>query len=312
MDAKITKQRLGNLLSYDWLKILIAVAFAIAALVVFFTTVSPRPSRMQSYEVYGYTDVSPGEDADGLADELSYVLSYDILTVSSEHFEYSSWTDWMGTSAYNDAAYGGRRAAGKGEALFLSDVDVYGEDGSLVRVSAFKDFMDVAFDYDGNLTSLLDVRVLLSDCERYLADALGENWREAPVPDEDAVRAVFMARNGKDRRFRTAAKREEGVRQEIGRMQKLRTAVLTVEEALADGRLSFKEYEREGETIAAGFKLGKLRNISKLYYYEEEQDGEMVKRTDELLLLFYNNSGINDLKYDNFLLLSYLVGEYGA
>ena len=33
MDARITKQRLGNLLSYDWLKMLIAIAIAVCVIV---------------------------------------------------------------------------------------------------------------------------------------------------------------------------------------------------------------------------------------------------------------------------------------
>ncbi len=36
MDARITKQRLSNMLSYDWLKILAAIAAAALALALFY------------------------------------------------------------------------------------------------------------------------------------------------------------------------------------------------------------------------------------------------------------------------------------
>ena len=54
MDAKITKQRLGRLLSYDWIKI---IALAVAAIVVWsliFTMTATRITAAQQFSVFNY------------------------------------------------------------------------------------------------------------------------------------------------------------------------------------------------------------------------------------------------------------------
>ena len=101
MDAKITKERLGNFLSYDWLKILIAVVAVVFALCVFFTSVQTRPRADQEYELYGYTGLVKGSGASGLESRLlGGGLSYDILTFTFETFD--------AFDTYSDTAYAGQ------------------------------------------------------------------------------------------------------------------------------------------------------------------------------------------------------------
>ena len=66
MDAKITKSRLANLLSYDWLKIIAAILAVVFLLIVFFTTIKTRAREEQIYTVYAYstTDSVSNEDPD--------------------------------------------------------------------------------------------------------------------------------------------------------------------------------------------------------------------------------------------------------
>lgn len=54
MDAKITKQRLGLLLSYDWIKILGICAAAVLVWALLFTTMATRATNGQSFEMYLY------------------------------------------------------------------------------------------------------------------------------------------------------------------------------------------------------------------------------------------------------------------
>ncbi len=51
MDARISKSRLSNFLSYDWLKILIAVAVAVTAVCVFFSMIKTRARDEQVFSV---------------------------------------------------------------------------------------------------------------------------------------------------------------------------------------------------------------------------------------------------------------------
>ena len=94
MDARITKQRLGNLLSYDWLKIIVSIAIAALALSLFFTMVRTTPTSAQSFEIYGYTDVYTGSKFGGVSEELESknAFSYEILTVTSEYFRDDSYS----------------------------------------------------------------------------------------------------------------------------------------------------------------------------------------------------------------------------
>ena len=59
MDARITKQRLANLISYDWLKILVTIAAFVLVLVVLFTTTATRPAKEQQIAIYAHTDLQP-------------------------------------------------------------------------------------------------------------------------------------------------------------------------------------------------------------------------------------------------------------
>lgn len=49
MDARITKQRLANMLSYDWLKIIGAIALAAVVFCVFFMMIATRATAGQTF-----------------------------------------------------------------------------------------------------------------------------------------------------------------------------------------------------------------------------------------------------------------------
>ena len=70
MDARITKSRLANLLSYDWLKIVAAILAAVLVICVFFTTVKTRPGKYHTFTVYGYRELVEGGDANGFLERL--------------------------------------------------------------------------------------------------------------------------------------------------------------------------------------------------------------------------------------------------
>ena len=82
MDNRITKTRLGNLLSYDWLKI-IAIIIAIALVwSLAFTTGAPRASVGQTFGLFTYApDFEKAKDEGTLLSEAKAdgAFSYDIL-----------------------------------------------------------------------------------------------------------------------------------------------------------------------------------------------------------------------------------------
>ncbi len=317
MDARVTKHRLANMLSYDWLKILVAVVFAIAALSVFFTMVRTRATDGQTFIVYGHAGLNATERANSFDDELvsKKAFSYDVLSVTVENF----------TSGYMaEAAFAARRAAGEGTVIFVSNQDKddpetevtevsdlwtiagYGYDSDLQRPLGPADYAD-----EGSIGNALDVRVFFQDVEKELAKFFGANWREAAEPMEEPVRAAFSARNGKDNRFRfSSAKFEAGVRSEAERVKKLRDDYLAVQEAFAAEKLTYIDYPaEEGEPCAFAVGLGNLGRIGDLYTYSTET-GTATK--DLCLMLFNNGKRLGDLKYEPVSFLRYLADTFYA
>ncbi len=311
MDARITKSRLGNFLSYDWLKIIVAIVFAVLGLSVFFTTVRTRPRSDQVYEIYGYLGLKQGSvtlDFDKTLEEAD-VFSYDILETRLESFD--------GYDNYSGSAFAARRAAGQGDVMFLSDYAVYDEEGNETQASSLKSYVSGLFvEEEGTerMSGVHDFRTFLSDCETYLKNAFGDDLTAAAEPKEEVVRTLFTERNGKDKRFRSAAKKEEGVRLEAERLKKLKEDFLAVEAAIEGGKYSFTDYTTEkGNTYTPSLAVGKLGRIQELFYYPVETEGE-TKLSGETLnvILFDNGRRESDLRFETVSFLAYLLGAFDA
>ena len=303
MDAKITKQRLSNLLAYDWLKIVIAIAFSVAVLSVFFTMVRTRPTDAQTYTVYGYTGLYRGKDFGTIDASLEGgVFSYDILETTTESFE---------GNAYSTAAFSARRAAGEGTVVFVSDYDADGEEGENVSDlhKMITEYLIQADTERETLGLVVDAREYIAEGAEYLTRFFGENWREGTL-DETAARECFALRNGKDKRFRfNSNKYEAGVLNEYARLIKLREDYIFVLDAFEAGTFTYTEHTTDmGNTYAVGICVGALRNISNLFYYT---DVSGAQTSLELNLAVLNNGDrLGDLKYETYSFLRYLAEKY--
>ncbi len=307
MDARITKSRLANFLSYDWLKILLAVVFVIAALSVFFTTVRTRPKGEQEYSLFAYSDLTAGEDAPLLGDSLyeKGVFSYDVLLVNAEGF---------GSNMLANAAFNARRSTGQGNSMFIGNAVFDDGDDTTEDKSMLQQFVEgyLVRTEDGGrkLELLLDARAYFEEAGEYLVRFYGENWREeGATQDAAAVEECFLNRNGKDKRFKTAKQKAQGIESEKGRIAKLRADLLAVEAAFGDGTLTLTTVETEYGAFTVGVCLGNLPGLSKLYYYT--QDNGKVKTVEEMnLVLFNNGSAMGDLKFETVSLLRYFLQTY--
>lgn len=328
MDARITKQRLGNLLSYDWLKMLVTIAIFVFLVVLLFTMTATRVTNAQTFTVYAYTDVSAGRDFNSLADKLKNenVLSYDILETTAEKFTEDSQYDMLSL----------RRSTGEGNVMFISDVWTYktDEDGNYLddKGNVVGSAEDAAVEEVSTLFSLAmgaasksvedgygtvyDTRFYLQSCRDYLVSFFGEDLENNSTPDENKVRASFLERNSGDKRYRSDASREQGIADERKRIADLREDYLFVMGLFENGTYSHTEYTDEntqGETFtsALGVNIGRLNNISDLAYYTGSDD---KAHTDALnLVFFYNNyHSANGMLYEGVTFLRYLYEEYSA
>lgn len=302
MDARITKQRLGNLLSYDWLKILVSVAAAVAALALFFTMVGTRPTSAQTFTVFCHAELSAGEDFNTLGDSLKNkgTFSYDILSVGTESFSKNS---------SSSTVYSTRRAVGRGNVYFVPDetpkyIEIGGEtvvdesSNELIYLSG-----GAVYNGENGKGGFYDTAYFLEDCENYLKD-----FYDGDLDNElntEKVRECFLSRNGKDKRFRSKAKKEKGVSQEQARIEQLREDYLFVKAALEEGTLSHIDYPNaKGEAYSFGISLSELKGLGKLVNYGTEGSAPVA------LMILRNNYKDNNLRFEAVSFLKYLVEKY--
>lgn len=318
MDARITKPRLSNLMSYDWIKIICVIVAAIIALMLVFAVSETKPLSTQKFYVYAYTDVFEGENFGRLSDRLSgkNVFSYDILEVGSESFSASS----SGSSVYQL-----RRSVGLGNVLFVTDEVIYqkDEEGNVVK------------DEDGNavveknstLCSMALGKSVASDeaeagvaydtvyymdaCERYLVQFFGDDWRTDDTFDGVLTPADSFSRNANDKRYKTDATRAQGLEDEKARLKKLREDYLVVDAAFDEGLLSHTCHEDEnGNSSYPGINLSKLKSLRSLVYYNDSEDDSIITENLNLMLLFNSPLAHNDLRFESISFLRYLVDTY--
>ena len=261
MDAKITKKRLGEFLSYEWIKI---IAIAVAVILFWstlFTMTSARLTVDQVFTVINYSGTTVGEDFTEYSSILTgkKVLSYEVNEVSV-----------MDITA-NEGAMSGtlldtRLTTGEGDVMYVADIEgddlpqvvATDEDGN--PIPAVDGQGNPVLDSQGNptyqmkkntylqqfLTSryyytvmpLEDVtysrgeetftqKGVLTTVDEYLSLYFEkEGGVYASNIDREAVESDFRARvaETKDKRFRNESLIQSGIEQEIERLQKYREA----------------------------------------------------------------------------------------
>lgn len=324
MDAKITKSRLANLLSYDWLKIIAAILAVVFLLIVFFTTIKTRAREEQIYTVYAYSTTDSvsnedpdmkllnGDDGGTFAEDAleSGAFSYDILNVEYEN---------LGSDSYSETIFTARRMAGQGTVLFVSDYISPDKDPEEVEPVSSLDLLFL----DATEGFALDTEQYLADCEAYLVRFFGEDWRGGTL-DEEEAEACFLARNEKDNRYHLASQKAQGIEDEKQRLYKLREDYIFVtEKCFGTGVYTHTEVALGGDEEASGsyaVNIGALPSLKDLVYHNEARGEEYVRSSDDICLVLLVNDYDqgkggdveNDLRFETVSFLRYLFEEYGA
>lgn len=322
MDARITKQRLGNLLSYDWLKMLVTIAIFVFLVVLLFTMTATRVTNAQTFTVYAYNDVTAGRDFNSLADKLKDedVLSYDILETTTEKFSADSQYD----------LYSLRRTTGEGTVMFVSDVRVYetDDDGNPVldengdpkietESALYSLAMGSTVDSEDPISgTLYDCKYYIESCAEYLSGFFEGDWETSNTLDEAAVRASFLERNSGDKRYKNDEAREKGIADERQRILDLRDDYLVVLQCFENGTFKYTEYTAKNVdgssfTSVLGINLGGLEKIADLAYYTDGEGNQVVSNLN-LVILYNNFHEAKGLRFEPVTFLRYLYEEYGA
>lgn len=213
MDNRITKRRLSDFLSYEWILMIVAIVAAIVVWELAYTIGSVRLSVGQQFKFY-YDESIDGYTEDDFYSVLvgKNTFSYDVLELNSESL----------TSDYNVLSV--RLSIQEGDILITDKVapkdDAEGDE-LYIRAKSMVDSY-----------SIYTLEGMLSDARTYLRDnfftdaAKGKelsaiNFSDLSQLDDAKIRAVFLDRMSKDNRFRSAEQKEEGFLLEKGRIQKL-------------------------------------------------------------------------------------------
>lgn len=305
MNAKITRKRLGDLLAYDWIKIIACIAAAVVAWSLIFTVAAVRVKTGQNFGVfvYGETFVT-GDDFYDFTDGLRDKLSYDVLEIDSQT---------VPSGNYASQVLEARASTHEGDLLFVDDADT-GTDAPAG---------DSLFRYMVDRYSMMSYDDLLLSAETYLAKFFDGEGNM----DEAAVEQNFRARMKKDNRFRRESAKKEGLEREKERLETLRGDVVWFRALLAeDARRAeedkifavYKKYDQmkaadpdnadsypETEAARYGLKMDKLEFASKLV---KNASGN----ADKVCLAVFDYAAWQpDLQYETITAIRYLVETYG-
>lgn len=213
MDNKITKKRLGDLCSYDWILFIAAIAAAILVWELLYAFTSVKLTTGQRFSIFydeGITDKN-GTALRGFIQK-DEALSFEVIVLDSE------------SMAASTNVLSIRLQVGDGDVIFASVKPKEGEGSDKGTVRA-KSIIDGGYVYN--------FERLVTDAEEYLKRFKNPDgtW------DDEAVYAGFDARLGRDNRFRTESEKTEGKRLEKERLVRL-------EKELADFKtlVSHEEY----------------------------------------------------------------------
>ncbi len=255
MDNKLTKSRIANFFAYEWIVLILIAIVGIVAWELLYGITAVRPTVGQQFKYYYDYDIySPG--ASGLHDELRSrgAFSYDVLKFDMESL----------TADYDVLST--RLSIQEGDAIFSETLpdkkkeDLKKDEYNTCRANNLIDNYNI-YDFD----------TLVKDAKAYLSQFLkttGEDPLVYENLDEAKMDAHFLARNGKDNRFRSDEEKASGKIQERGRIKKLCVDTLFLEKVL-DADTQLKNTLTDEEYAVQSYFYS-YRKYEQTYYTTED------------------------------------------
>ena len=225
MDNRITKKRLQDLFSYDWLKAVLIVLGVIIAWEFIYSVASVKLTPGQEFKIFfdqNIYHVDSDNIAEYLSDKKNKILSYDVLDVGTESM----------LAEYNLLST--RIEVDEGDIVF-TDNKINEADGDQKVSIRAKEVIDA--------NPIYSYEVLLRESKKYIIDNFYKNGvidisNEDPYNlkeassldqleldlaniDEQKIESVFRQRMKGDNRFRKEELIEKGIEDEKARIEKL-------------------------------------------------------------------------------------------
>lgn len=333
MDAKITKKRLGLLLSYDWIKIAAICAAAVMLWLVLLTSLATRATKGQCFDIYTYIGVRLSTNELGSLDTLQEknALSNDVLDLTS----YTLTED-----GYEDMILSVRFQTGEGDIMLIADTaDTVDGSGNVTRYGGLRDYlsgyMSCSACLNTDLTGYDDQNGYMytnyfADCEEYLNGFFftdGQPDYENGTLDKEIAEARFRERIKKDKRYKKEAQKAAAVQGEFERLENLRSSYVRLkgwvtgddENAPIRVRTCNAPADVDGDgTISAGegtpvqfaFDLSNLENITKLAGNTANADN--MAQDLCMVIVETGSTGETDMRFEQITFLTYLADKYDA
>ena len=346
MDAKITKKRLGHLLSYDWIKILITAVVAVMVWSIVFTMTATRITTTQRFVVSNYLGISYDKlklDYGVTKEDSNGVFSYEIL--EGEAIDNLRG----GTSTFNDL-FRANMEVSEGDVMMVADAPmsrtaVKDEQGNEVKdaegnvqyeygetylnqllgsYSTYFTRLDDAEGSKGYFTQMKEYLgrfypILSETVKVYDGVSLTQATFDKTSMDEAAVEAAFRARvkQNKDKRFKKESQIVEGIAKEKERIRSYAEAYDTFFSYLDGGyvqltTVSVKLTEQITLTGAYGINLcpganSTMKNLKEQIYYTNFEGTDTAENINALFLNFKDLD--KDFQYENLLYLNALIKD---
>ena len=333
MDAKITKKRLGLLLSYDWIKIAAICAAAVMLWLVLLTSLATRATKGQCFDIYTYIGVRLSTNELGSLDTLQEknALSNDVLDLTS----YTLTED-----GYEDMILSVRFQTGEGDIMLIADTaDTVDDSGNVTQYGGLRDYlsgyMSCSACLNTDLTGYEDQNGYVytnyfADCEEYLNGFFftdGQPDYENGTLDKEIAEARFRERIKKDKRYKKEAQKAAAVQGEFERLENLRSSYVRLKgwvtgddenapirvrtcnapaDVDGDGIIS----AGEGTPVQFAFDLSNLENITKLAGNTANADN--MAQDLCMVIVETGSTGETDMRFEQITFLTYLADKYDA
>lgn len=229
MDANITKKRLGHMLSYDWIKILLTIVAAIVVWSLVFTMTATRITSAQKFTVYNYLG------------NLTWTYDTNFYEVYARAFNEGKFSDEVIELDQFDlptqqnlasTQLEGHLGTGNGDLLFAAKIpnqtsDAYkdpvtGEDAHYTYLEEFLR----AYRYQVFNMSLENEQGFFKRMEKYLNVYYGD-FKNGTL-DKGLAESHFRARiaKNKDKRYKKETQIAVGLESEYERLEKYRAALI--------------------------------------------------------------------------------------
>ena len=241
MDAKITKERLSRMLSYDWLKIIGAAVAAIIVWSLVFTVSATRITPSQQFmaiSYFGNVSTINTKLSKTLTDAYSKdIFSYEVMEVNE--------LDVGGNQEYGSTLMETRMSTSEGDVIFTSMLSAQDYGYDVNGETVYDTYLQRLVRNYGYAIESLDPEQqdsFFNRLESYLNHYYDGNYKTGTL-DMETVRADFMKRieKNKDKRFKKSAQIEQGIKDDAARIEKYREALIEFYGYIDSGLVQFEK-----------------------------------------------------------------------